>query len=97
MCVDIVGSEGASKGERLCPRRQNWTAVIKSPCCVEVEKCVVREPREGEVLVRSLVSGIQLVEGEMNVYRGTAPQWRMRRDPVTGLFAPSDEPLDALP
>ena len=28
----------------------------------------------------------------MNVYRGTAPQWRMRRDPATGLFAPSDEP-----
>ena len=73
------------------PRRQNWTAVIKSPCCVEVEKRAVREPREGEVLVRSLVSGIS-AGTEMNVYRGTAPQWRMRRDPATGLFAPSDEP-----
>lgn len=52
---------------------------------------MVREPREGEVLVRSLVSGIS-VGTEMNVYRGTAPQWRMRRDPATGLFAPSDEP-----
>ena len=34
---------------------------------------------------------------EMNVYRGRAPMWRMRIDPSTRLFKPSDDPEWSYP
>jgi 2-desacetyl-2-hydroxyethyl bacteriochlorophyllide A dehydrogenase len=42
-------------------------------------------PAQGQVLIRTIYSGIS-AGTEMNVYRGTAPQWRTRQDLHSGLF-----------
>jgi len=60
------------------------------PKQVEVRERVLPDPRPGEVVVETLYSGIS-GGTEMNVFRGLAPQWRSRRDPVTGLFKPTDQ------
>ena len=49
---------------------------------------MVHDPGPGEVKIETLFSGIS-AGTEMNVYRGTAPQWEMHRDPATGLFSRS--------
>jgi 2-desacetyl-2-hydroxyethyl bacteriochlorophyllide A dehydrogenase len=61
------------------------------PGQVEVREEEVGEPAAGEVLIRTLHSGIS-AGTEMNVYRGDAPQWREHRDEVTGLFLATDVP-----
>jgi threonine dehydrogenase-like Zn-dependent dehydrogenase len=43
------------------------------------------------VIVRTLFSGIS-AGTEMNVFRGSAPQWRTRRDPTTKLFFETTSP-----
>ena len=45
----------------------------------------------GQVQIETLFSGIS-AGTEMNVYRGRAPQWKLRLDPATRLFAHSDTP-----
>lgn len=65
--------------------RSGKVVVITGPRRVEVREQVVRDPDPHEVLIRTKVSGIS-AGTEMNVYRGLAPQWRRRMDPVTGLF-----------
>ena len=66
-------------------------AVLTGPRTVEVHDVEVGAPAPGEVLVATLFSGIS-AGTEMNVYRGTAPQWSLHRDPATGLFSRTDEP-----
>lgn len=70
--------------------RQVRTAVITGPSQVEVLDRPLRVPGPEDLLVRTLYSGIS-AGTEMNVYRGRAPQWRTRRDPITGLFLASGE------
>ena len=48
-------------------------------------------PGAGEVAIRSLFSGISHGT-EMNVYRGDAPMWQLKRDRRTRLFVESEEP-----
>jgi 2-desacetyl-2-hydroxyethyl bacteriochlorophyllide A dehydrogenase len=66
-------------------------AVLTGPCRVEVREVEVPAPGQGEVQIASMFSGIS-AGTEMNVYRGRAPMWRMRIDPSTRLFQPSDDP-----
>lgn len=61
------------------------------PGALDVREVEIRDPVPGEVLVRTLASGIS-AGTEMNVYRGLAPQWRARHDTESGLFIASDEP-----
>src|SRR5919198_3046862 len=72
-------------------QRANPTVVIVGPASVEVQDREVLRPGRTDVLVRTLYSGIS-AGTEMNVYRGAAPQWRMRQDPRTALFATSPTP-----
>jgi 2-desacetyl-2-hydroxyethyl bacteriochlorophyllide A dehydrogenase len=53
---------------------------------VEVRDVDVPAPGPGEVQVATLYSGIS-AGTEMNVYRGSAPQWELHRDPATKLFS----------
>ena len=48
-------------------------------------------PGPGQVELTTLFSGIS-AGTEMNVYRGSAPQWHLHRDPATKLFAPTTAP-----
>lgn len=48
-------------------------------------------PGPTEVQIQTLFSGIS-AGTEMNVYRGRAPQWEMRHDPETRLFARAEAP-----
>ena len=66
-------------------------AVLTGPQQVEVRQVPVAPPGPGEVLIETLYSGIS-AGTEMNVYRGRAPQWEMRSDPVTRLFARTETP-----
>jgi len=65
--------------------RSGKVVVITGPRRIEVMEQAVRDPDPQEVLIRTAVSGIS-AGTEMNVYRGLAPQWRRRVDPITGLF-----------
>lgn len=65
--------------------RSGKVVVISGPRHIEVIEQAVRDPDPHEVLIRTSVSGIS-AGTEMNVYRGIAPQWRRRQNPVTGLF-----------
>jgi 2-desacetyl-2-hydroxyethyl bacteriochlorophyllide A dehydrogenase len=49
-----------------------------------------------DVALETLFSGIS-AGTEMNVYRGSAAQWRTKRDADTGLFEPTDEPEWSYP
>jgi threonine dehydrogenase-like Zn-dependent dehydrogenase len=53
-------------------------------------------PGPDEVLVRTLFSGVSHGT-EMNVYRGTAPQWTKRYDPDLRLFVPVDDRAPDVP
>ena len=53
---------------------------------VEVREVAVPTPGRDEVQIETMFSGIS-AGTEMNVYRGRAPQWELRRDPSTKLFA----------
>lgn len=64
---------------------------ITGPRTVEIGRVQPSEPGPGHVLVRSIASGIS-AGTELNVYRGDAPQWRLRQDPRTRLFVPGGEP-----
>ena len=49
-----------------------------------------------QVRISTLYSGIS-AGTEMNVFRGSAPQWRTKRDPRNGLFVPSEGPQWSYP
>ena len=66
-------------------------ATIVGPSQVEVREIAVAAPGPGQVQIETMFSGIS-AGTEMNVYRGRAPMWRMRRDPATALFEKSDDP-----
>jgi 2-desacetyl-2-hydroxyethyl bacteriochlorophyllide A dehydrogenase len=63
----------------------NACVTITGPRTVSLESAPVPEPGDGQVLVHTAYSGIS-AGTEMNVYRGTAPQWSTSADPETGLF-----------
>lgn len=65
--------------------------VLTGPRQVEVREVDVPAPGAGEVQINTLFSGIS-AGTEMNVYRGTAPQWSLHRDPDTRLFSRVDNP-----
>ncbi len=66
-------------------------AFLTGPRQVEVREVSVGSPGPAEVQIQTLFSGIS-AGTEMNVYRGRAPQWEMRHDPETRLFARADSP-----
>jgi threonine dehydrogenase-like Zn-dependent dehydrogenase len=66
-------------------------ATLVAPRTVEVLDQDLPEVGPGDVLLTTLYSGIS-AGTEMNVYRGSAAQWRTKHDPETGLFEPTDEP-----
>ncbi len=66
-------------------------AVLTGPRQIEVREVTVSAPGPDEVQIATLFSGIS-AGTEMNVYRGRAPQWRLRLDPSTRLFAHSEKP-----
>ena len=76
--------------------RTSRTVQIVRPRQVSVVGRAVKSPGSHEVLVKSIVSGIS-AGTEMNVYRGSAPQWRERFDPSTRLFLHEGEPDFAYP
>jgi 2-desacetyl-2-hydroxyethyl bacteriochlorophyllide A dehydrogenase len=67
------------------------TVVFTGPGKLEVQDLPLRAPGPGDLVIANWYSGIS-AGTEMNVFRGVAPQWRTRRDPVTGLFVSSEEP-----
>ncbi len=71
--------------------RRARTAVFTGPSQVELREEPLREPGPEDVIVRTLFSGIS-AGTEMNVFRGSAPQWRTRRDPTTKLFFETTSP-----
>jgi 2-desacetyl-2-hydroxyethyl bacteriochlorophyllide A dehydrogenase len=56
-----------------------------APYQIEVKEEILPDPAPGEVVIEAAVSGIS-AGTELNVYRGLAPQWRYRMDPLTRLF-----------
>ena len=72
------------------------TAFITAPRTVSVRAEPVPAMGPGDITVRTRYSGIS-AGTEMNVYRGSAPQWRTRQDPSTGLFTPSSDPQWSYP
>ena len=64
--------------------------VLTAPRQLEYIEIDVPEPGPGEILVRSIASGISHGT-EMNVYRGVAPQWRRTYDRTLRLFQPVEE------
>lgn len=71
-------------------------AIIVAPRSVEVRVIDVPAPGAGEVRLATMFSGIS-AGTEMNVYRGTAPQWSNQRNSETGLFERSDTPEFSYP
>lgn len=67
----------------------NECVTIIGPRQVETHTASSPEVGVGEVLVQTAYSGVS-AGTELNVYRGLAPQWRSRQDPVTGLFTAAD-------
>jgi 2-desacetyl-2-hydroxyethyl bacteriochlorophyllide A dehydrogenase len=65
----------------------NPTVIFTGPREASVRDEPIREPGPGQVLVRTICSGIS-AGTELNVYRGVAPQWRRRQDPGSRLFVP---------
>jgi 2-desacetyl-2-hydroxyethyl bacteriochlorophyllide A dehydrogenase len=64
---------------------RNPTVIITGPRQAGVRNEPIRDPGVGEVLVRTICSGIS-AGTELNVYRGVAPQWRGRQDRDSHLF-----------
>lgn len=73
------------------PETTAKAAVVAGPRKVEVREVPVRGPAPGEVQLATLFSAIS-AGTEMNVYRGNAPQWHLRRDPSTKLFSRAGAP-----
>jgi 2-desacetyl-2-hydroxyethyl bacteriochlorophyllide A dehydrogenase len=65
----------------------NTCVTITGPRAVTVEPGPIPRPGADQVLIRTAYTGIS-AGTELNVYRGTAPQWRSHQDPATGLFVP---------
>ncbi len=63
---------------------------------VEVREVAIPTPGRDEVQIGTMFSGIS-AGTEMNVYRGRAPQWELRRDPSTKLFARAAVPEWSYP
>jgi 2-desacetyl-2-hydroxyethyl bacteriochlorophyllide A dehydrogenase len=57
-----------------------------APYQTEVRKEILPDPSAEEVVIEATVSGIS-AGTELNVYRGLAPQWRQKMDPMTRLFS----------
>ena len=55
------------------------------PYQLEVREETLPDPKPEEVVIEAAVSGIS-AGTELNVYRGLAPQWKQKMDPVTRLF-----------
>lgn len=70
--------------------QSNACVTITGPRAVALLPGRVPEPAAGQVLIRTAYTGIS-AGTEMNVYRGSAPQWRTHQDPASGLFL-SGEP-----
>ncbi len=70
--------------------------VLSAPKQIEFQAYEDRPPAEGEVLVRSIVSGISHGT-EMNHYRGTVPFHERTFDPELRVFRPIGEPEAADP
>src|SRR5690348_10359105 len=66
------------------PETTAKAAVLAGPRKVEVREVPVGGPAPSEVQIATLFSGIS-AGTEMNMYRGNAPQWQLRRDPSTKL------------
>ena len=66
------------------------------PRQVEVRDQSLPDPGAEDVAVHTLYSGIS-AGTEMNVFRGTAPQWHSKRDPATGLFRETNQPEWSYP
>jgi 2-desacetyl-2-hydroxyethyl bacteriochlorophyllide A dehydrogenase len=64
--------------------------VFTAPRQAAVRNEPIPTPAAGELLVRTICSGIS-AGTELNVYRGVAPQWRRRQDRSSHLFV-ADEP-----
>ena len=61
------------------------------PRQVEIREQTLPDASAEDVTVHTLYSGIS-AGTEMNVFRGTAPQWHSKRDPATGLFRETSQP-----
>ncbi len=70
--------------------------VLTGPRQLEYIEIDMPEPGPGEILVRTIASGISHGT-EMNVYRGVAPQWRRTYDRNLRLFQPVEESEAMLP
>jgi len=64
---------------------QTESLYFTAPHQLEVRKEVLPDPSDEEIVIEATVSGIS-AGTELNVYRGLAPQWRQKMDPVTRLF-----------
>jgi len=73
--------------------RSARTLLFTGPRRAEIGVQTVAAPGPDEVLVTALATGIS-AGTELNVYRGTAPQWRKRQDPQTRLFVPGGNAPD---
>jgi 2-desacetyl-2-hydroxyethyl bacteriochlorophyllide A dehydrogenase len=73
------------------PETTAKAAVLAGPRKVEVREVPVGGPAPSEVQIATLFSGIS-AGTEMNMYRGNAPQWQLRRDPSTKLFSRAGTP-----
>ena len=65
--------------------------MLTGPRQVEVRDVELSAPAAGEAQIAAMFSGIS-AGTEMNVYRGRAPQWRLRMDPSSRLFESTEEP-----
>ena len=87
----ISSATAARRNEPRMPETTAKAAVLAGPHKVEVREVPVRGPSPSEVQIAALFSGIS-AGTEMNVYRGNAPQWQLRRDPSTKLFSRAGTP-----
>src|SRR5207247_11305608 len=74
------------RNESSVPQTSSKAVVFTGPQMVEVREVAVPTPGRDEVQIETMFSGIS-AGTEMNVYRVRAPQWKVRRDPSTKLFA----------
>ena len=63
--------------------------VLTQPRTIAIEPYALRAPNEGEVLVRTLYSGIS-AGTELAAYRGSSPHLHKRYDAAQRLFLPSE-------
>jgi len=85
-----VTSSVASPMPVLAASETARVLVLTGPRQLEYIEIDMPEPGPGEILVRTIASGISHGT-EMNVYRGVAPQWRRTYDRNLRLFQPVEE------